>query len=276
MRWSAEAAHPAVEVTGLPAETLAAVEKAALAPGAWGEVLAVYAEQADDAKGPAMPPMAGTWKIAGGAIRFEPLFPFAQSVRYRAQFSPARLPGGAPDGRPVVSFFQLPTVAGPATVVAQIYPSGDVLPENQLKFYLQFSAPMRGTGIYAHIKLRDASGREVDKPFLELDEELWDPAMTRLTLFIDPGRIKRGVKPHEDVGAVFEEGKSYTLSIDRAWRDAQGQPLRESFSKTYRIGGADRTPPDTARWTVLAPRAETREPLVVELTSRWTAPSLCG
>ena len=32
----------------------------------------------------------------------------------------------------------------------------------------------------------------IELPFLEIDEELWDPAMMRLTLFIDPGRIKRG------------------------------------------------------------------------------------
>jgi len=28
------------------------------------------------------------------------------------------------------------------TIVAQVYPSATVLPENQLKFYVQFSAPM--------------------------------------------------------------------------------------------------------------------------------------
>jgi hypothetical protein len=88
--------------------------------------------------------------------------------------------------------------------------------------------------------------------------------MTRLTLFIDPGRIKRGVKPHEDVGAVFEAGKTYTLSIAPSWRDAAGQPLQAGFSKTYRIVAADRTSPDTARWKVRAPRAGTRDPLQVE------------
>ena len=139
-----------------------------------------------------------------------------------------------------------------------------MLPENQLKFYLQFSAPMSGGGVYQHIRVREAGGRELDQPFLELEEELWDPAMTRLTLLIDPGRIKRGVKPHEDVGALFEAGRSYTLTIDPAWRDAGGQPLRAGLSKTYRIAAADRTPPDAARWAVHAPRPATREPLVVQ------------
>lgn len=262
LRWVAAA--PAVEVTGLPATTLADLEKAALAPEAWRALLAVYVEQADPAANRAMPPMAGTWRIAGGVIRFEPQFPFAQGVHYRAEFFPARVFGRASGAAPVVSSFQLPTVATPATTLTQVYPSVETLPENHLKFYLQFSGPMSGGGIYEHIKLRDASGREVDKPFLELDEELWDPGMTRLTLFIDPGRIKRGVKPHEDVGAVFEAGKTYTLSIDASWRDAAGKPLKAAVSKTYRIVAADRTSPDTARWKVRPAKAGTREPLQVE------------
>ncbi len=44
---------------------------------------------------------------------------------------------------------------------------------------------------YRHIQLRDAKGKAVELPFLELGEELWNPDMTRLTLFIDPGRVKR-------------------------------------------------------------------------------------
>jgi hypothetical protein len=264
LRWLPEARPPAVEVTGLPPSALRALDSADLAPEAWGALLAVYPEQPDAGAARGMPPMAGTWRVAGDRIRFEPRFPFSRAVRYRAELRPARLPGGAPDAPPVVSHFELPTAAVPTTRLTHVHPSVDVLPENQLKFYLQFSAPMSGGGVYEHIRLRDSRGRELDRPFLELDEELWDPGMTRLTLLIDPGRIKRGVKPHEDGGALFEAGESYTLTIDPAWRDAGGQPLRAGFSKTYRITAADRTPPDTARWIIRAPRSATREPLVVD------------
>jgi hypothetical protein len=72
-------------------------------------------------------------------------------------------------------------------------------------------------------------------PFLEIDEELWDDSMTRLTLFIEPGRIKRGVKPLEDIGPALEEGKSYTLVIDAAWQDGHGRSLKESFRKQFRL-----------------------------------------
>jgi hypothetical protein len=151
LRWVAEAAAPAVEVTGMPATALAELERAALAPEAWRTLLAVYVEQADPAANRSMPPMAGAWRIAGGLIRFEPQFPFARGVRYRAEFFPARVFGGASTAAPVMSTFQLPTVATVATALKQVYPSVEVLPENHLKFYLQFSGPMSGGGIYEHI-----------------------------------------------------------------------------------------------------------------------------
>jgi hypothetical protein len=117
--------------------------------------------------------------------------------------------------------------------------------------------------IYDHIRLRDETGKEVDVPFLEIDEELWDPAMTRLTLIIDPGRIKRGVRPLEEIGPALEEGKSYTLAIGREWRDGAGNPLKESFQKVFRVGPADRKPIDPAEWQILPPSAGAREPLIV-------------
>src|SRR5262249_58737339 len=125
-----------------------------------------------------------------------------------------------------------------------VYPSADVLPENLLKFYLHFSAPMSRGHSYDHIHLQDEAGKDVKLPFLEIDEELWDPTMTRLTLFIDPGRIKRGVRPLEEIGPALESGKSYTLVIDREWKDAAGNPLRDAFRKTFKVGPTDREPLD--------------------------------
>jgi hypothetical protein len=62
----------------------------------------------------------------------------------------------------------------PTTVVSQVYPTAEVLPENLLKFYVHFSAPMSSGHIYDHIRLiGDSTGKEVELPFLEIDEELW-------------------------------------------------------------------------------------------------------
>ena len=46
--------------------------------------------------------------------------------------------------------------------------------------------------------------------------------MTRLTLLLDPGRIKRGVRPLEEIGGALQVGRTYTLVIDDAWPDAKG------------------------------------------------------
>jgi hypothetical protein len=88
--------------------------------------------------------------------------------------------------------------------------------------------------------------------------------MTRLTLFIDPGRIKRGVRPLEEVGPALESGKSFTLAIDPDWRDAHGQPLKAGFEKRFRVGPPDREPPDPAKWKIEPPASGKRRPLIVK------------
>ena len=87
--------------------------------------------------------------------------------------------------------------------------------------------------------------------------------MTRLTLFLDPGRIKRGVKPLEEIGPALQPGKSFTLRISRAWRDAQGAPLKADFEKTFKVVEADREPPNPLRWKITAPKAKTRDAVMV-------------
>jgi hypothetical protein len=117
--------------------------------------------------------------------------------------------------------------------------------------------------VYDFIHLLGPGGKEVDGPFLELDQELWDYDGKRFTLFFDPGRIKRGLKPREDLGPALEEGKAYTLVIDRDWPDSEGEPLREAYRKRFTVGPPDDVPPDPKTWQVQAPPAGTREKLKV-------------
>ncbi len=255
LRWHAEAGATAVEVSGLPDPVLARLTGADAANAEERRrVLAVYAEQPGETT---VPPMVGTWSVAAGRLRFVPRFPLVRGVRYRAEYRP----GGEPA---TVAYFSLPAdTTAPSTTVARIFPTAAVLPENQLKFYVQFSAPMSRGATYGQVQLREEGGRVVDLPFLELDEELWDPSMTRLTLLIDPGRIKRGVKPLEDVGPVFEAGRRYVLAVGAGCRDAAGRQLRAGYEQRFAVGAADRTPPDPARWTLTAPQVGTRAPLTV-------------
>jgi hypothetical protein len=85
-----------------------------------------------------------------------------------------------------------------------------------------------------------------------------------LTIFFDPARVKRGLLPHEEAGVPIEDGKSYTLVVEKDWLDATGKPLASGFEKRFRVGPADREPPRLKDWVVTAPVAGTREPLTVE------------
>lgn len=114
---------------------------------------------------------------------------------------------------------------------------------------------------YDHIHLFDERGRELPKAFLRLPQELWDESRKRLTLWFDPGRIKRGLRPNVEMGAPLVEGRSYRLTIDKSWLDAEGNAMAESFEKKFIVIEADRQPPDHRQWQLIAPRAGTREPV---------------
>ncbi len=101
----------------------------------------------------------------------------------------------------------------------------------------------------------------MDLPFLELDDPLWNLDMTQLTLFIDSGRIKREVKPLEDIGPSLVAGKKFRLLIDRQWKDANGNPLVGSFEKKFLVTSPDRTAPDLNSWWLTSPKAGTRQPV---------------
>ena len=264
VRWNTNSKPAVVEVANIPKPTLQQLSAANWQSVDWQKLLSVYAGQNDFMADMNVPPMLGNYRIENGLVCFQSQFPLERATTYRAVFRPSKLPGGDAHTPDIISRFQLPTIPRePFTVVTQIYPSADVLPENLLKFYVHFSAPMQGGHIYDHIHLRDRTGKAVELPFLEIDEELWNPDMTRLTLFIDPGRIKTGVQPLEEIGPALEEGKQYTLEIDADWHDATGLPLRQNFRKSFRVGPPDRDPPGLSTWKIKEPNAGTRVPLAV-------------
>jgi hypothetical protein len=253
---------PTVDITGLPAADLSAISNLGLKGDAWSRVFAVYVAPArGKLPGPAV---LGSYRVEAGVLRFEPRYPLVPGVPYRAVFEPSQVPTRAARHEPTIQQELLiaKPKAEPSRVV-QVYPTADRLPENQLKFYLVFSAPMARGDVYRHIKLLDEHGKAIDLPFLELDQELWDKSAQRLTVFCDPGRIKRGLKPREDLGPVLTEGKRYTLVIDSGLEDANGNPLKEPFRKAFQALPPDDTQPDPKTWKVLAPPAGTKTPLTV-------------
>lgn len=150
------------------------------------------------------------------------------------------------------------------TRVVAVHPSAAEVPANLLRFYVEFSAPMREDVALDHVRLLDDSGRVVHDAFLTLREELWDPSGRRLTLLLDPGRIKRGLRSHREMGAALAAGRQYRLIIDGAWIDASGRGLAGPYEKRFRVGSIDRTRPRPDDWTITAPRLATRDPLRVQ------------
>ena len=250
------------EVIGLSKDHLKAIE-ARLADKSRTSPLAVFVvgPQGESSK----TPLAGTTSLEKDVLRFRPHFPLEPGTAYRAFFEYVESNANQRPTRSLTASFTIPKKpAGPPTTLVALYPTQDVLPENQLKFYLHFSAPMSRGEAYSRVHLLDAQGKAVDLPFLELEQELWDSQQKRLTLLFDPGRIKRGLKPREDVGPVLEEGKKYTFVVDADWLDANGNPLAKSIRKTFSAGPPDDEPIDIAKWKITAPRAGSRQPLSIQ------------
>ena len=252
------------EVAGWNQSEMKALEQRfAQQPQRGTEVLAVYVDSPSASDAVAV---LGTYKVFDDKLRFTPRFPFLAGVKYRVVLHSNRIAGDSrsADEKPLVQTFELPAPAPskPPRLV-RAYPSRNVLPENQLKFYLHFSAPMSRGESYQNIHLLRADGSEVDMPFLRLGEELWDETGRRFTLFFDPGRIKRGLSPREQFGPSLEEGKQYTLVVDRRWRDAQGQPLAETFRKPFKVVAPDDVQPDPQKWRLSVPAAGAGDAFVV-------------
>ena len=252
-------------VHGLP--TAALDRLAALDLGAAGgrELLAVRTVAA----GEELPSVLGARRVAGGVLRFRPRFPFRPGMGYRARFDGDafdRLTGVQPGTTPTLELRFEPAAASsvPATRVEAVYPSAETLPENQLRLYVWFSAPMRQRQVADGVRLIDAgSGEPVELPFVEVVDGLWDPSGRRLTLFFHPGRVKRGVGPRHALGPPLRQGHRYRLEIDAGLRDAAGRPLAAGHTKSFAVGPPDRQSPSPAGWRLSAPTTS-KDALVVD------------
>ena len=290
-----DAASQSVRAVGLDRQLLAALAaRMPQAPdlsGAFG----VYLERAQV-------PMLGDYRVAGDALRFTPRLALLAGRRYRAVLDLRRLdavaglcprpragplawsPAGSHPGPeagshpgpqagphprvPVEELVRLSfELAAPPpaarTRVTAVFPSGDVVPANLLRLYVHFSQPMSRRGIARHIRLLDGSGRPVPGAFLEMPDGLWDPAGRRLTVFLHPGRIKRGVGVHDALGLPLLAGRHYRLVIAADAEDAAGRQLAGPYVKEIRVAPPDRSSPDVRGWRLDAPPPGGRQALTV-------------
>ena len=82
-------------------------------------------------------------------------------------------------------------------------------------------------------------------------------------MFFDPGRQKRGILPNREMVDRSSQDARDTLAIDREWIDGHSRPLRETYSRRFRVAPADLAPVSYRRWSITPPAAGTRDPLSV-------------
>ncbi|MCU1479761.1 MAG: hypothetical protein JWQ19_547 [Subtercola sp.] len=207
-------------------------------------------------------PTAGTWRRDGAFAHFAPRFAAPPGTVYA-------IVGRETAAEPWthVAEVQVPRASVErSTAVQTIAPGVEQVPANLLRFSVTFSAPMSEGGAAAGIHLRDADGVDISGALLDMPPELWDRTQRRLTLLLEPGRIKRGLQPNVQAGPPLVEGSTVTLVIDPELQDARGQHLAAGAERLYRVGPPLRSRIDPARWRIQWPAAgdeQTESRLVV-------------
>ena len=148
----------------------------------------------------AVVPTVGRWSVDGDALCFTPRFPLPAGTLYALVL---RDDDAGPGTRWVeVARLQRPIARIPPTArVVAIHPSTPVVPENLLRLSVTFSASMDEGSAAQHVHLVDADGGDLPHALLAMPPELWDRPRRRLTLLLEPGRIKRGLVPNTELGA---------------------------------------------------------------------------
>ena len=243
-------------VLGVDRANLSALRDTNWTPERWNALLRVTVAGHDSI------PVQGRYTANDSAIEFHPTYFLDRERPYRVVFVPSKLPKVRYDSA-VVTAFTIRSADAMLGAVVRLLPTTDTVPENVLRMYIEFSQPMSRQPGTDFVHLLDDRGAEVKQAFLPLDADFWNPAHTRYTLFFDPGRVKRGILPNEQLGRALHAGRTYSIVVDSAWRDANGHPLARSFRRNFYVGPPVISPIATARWSITPPAPHTRDPLVV-------------
>lgn len=135
-----------------------------------------------------------------------------------------------------------------------ISPQAKVLPANTLRFYIHF--PRSGEAHFDRDNLRLLNEEEgvVRDPFLILSQELWSVDGRRLTVLMEPGRIKRGLGTDPSHEPAFVVGRTYSLVVT-----ALGQTVRH----TFRVSDPILEALDETHWRLTPPTVGSLDPAVV-------------
>lgn len=199
-------------------------------------------------------PVLGEYTVSKEQIVFRPLIPFTRGLSYEVRFR----------GRSLGEILVPAAKIGDHPKVVRIYPTQDTLPENLLKLYVEFSRPMREADPLSYIFLLGNGNDTLRDIFLDLRPALWNREGTLLTLWLDPGRIKRDLQPNRNLGAPLRAGESYQLVIDQTWPSKDGGTLATPYYKYFVVGGRDSVSPRISRWEIESPTAQSLHPLIVK------------
>jgi hypothetical protein len=138
----------------------------------------------------------------------------------------------------------------PVPRVVQVQPSGPEVPANLLRVSIRFAAPVEGP-VLPRLSLRRADGKAIEAPFLE--QELWSPDGTVLTVMFHPGRVKSGLNARAAIGPIISAGDDVALALD-------GNPIKQ-----WSVGVADEAGPTASAWKASNVCPRSKQPLQVTL-----------
>ena len=196
----------------------------------------------------------GDFTLNDDQVLFEPLIPLSPGLSYAIL-----------QDNKLIGQIKVPLNTGEqAPQLITIYPEKDTVPENQLKFYFHFSKPMRTGQSLDHVYLLDAHKDTMRNVFLNLQPELWDTSGTVLTLWLDPGRIKRGLVLNKKLGNPLKKAERYQLVVSQEWKDNRGLKLAKNYTKQFVAGDRDEQSPDITNWQLNIPKAGTSSRLIID------------
>jgi hypothetical protein len=201
-----------------------------------------------------LPPMAGRVVHDGDDLCFVPRFPFVGGTTYTV----------AVDGAAAATLVRPRVDSPPGTEVVAIHPTATRVPRNLLRCYVSFSAPMSEGDAARHVGLVDDDGETMLGALLPTEHELWDAERRRLTVLLDPARIKRGLAGHRQLGYPLRPGEPFRFVVDEGFRDATGRPLRAPANRRYEVGDDERRLVDAHQWSLDIPASGTTKALIVE------------
>ena len=184
----------------------------------------------------------GNYFRRANTITFEPRFPFIPGVgKYRAVIDWEQIRKNAADFARISPerseySFEPRAITAANTRVVRIFPDAVEIPENILRFYISFSGPVARGSLSDWIRLETRHGVEVSAFFLDNREPLWSRDRTRLTLLLDPARVKRGVLANRTLGRALRQEETYRLTISSKMKDAAGHTLQDDFEHIFTVG----------------------------------------